>query len=308
MPLTLLLVSLLGFLGEMAWFLDLFSHFRAHYILIALTLIVVAIIIKIRSILCYLTIATVIIVNIYFIAPYYPIFDSVTPPTYSSLKVISINLNSTNTEYEKMLNYIRDQQPDFLVLLEVTPAWGEIIKNIEDLFPYAKAVMQNDNFGIGIASRYPIESAQFTREDHLFAPFLVSKILNSEVTLNLVAVHPFPPINNLAKISRENYWARLAKLIPELNGPTVLCGDFNNTPWTKNFNNFSGTSKLELPKIAWLPATWPTQFNLFALPIDHCLISSDIKAVSYRRGPNIGSDHYPLEMKFVIDDSRLTKK
>jgi len=35
-------------------------------------------------------------------------------------------------------------------------------------------------------------------------------------------------------------------------------------------------------------------FSLLMIPIDHCMVSSDIRVVSAQTGERIGSDHLPL--------------
>lgn len=63
--------------------------------------------------------------------------------------------------------------------------------------------------------------------------------------------------------------------------------------------------------------TWPIKTNyppyakipsfltgLLSIPIDHCLISPDIKVAKTRTGPNVGSDHRPLITDLLIPASR----
>jgi endonuclease/exonuclease/phosphatase (EEP) superfamily protein YafD len=43
---------------------------------------------------------------------------------------------------------------------------------------------------------------------------------------------------------------------------------------------------------------------LLSIPIDHCLISPDIKVVNIRTGPNVGSDHRPLITDLIIPEKK----
>ncbi|MCB0412362.1 MAG: endonuclease/exonuclease/phosphatase family protein [Bdellovibrionales bacterium] len=83
----------------------------------------------------------------------------------------------------------------------------------------------------------------------------------------------------------------LALRISELSSPLLVCGDFNATPWSVIFKTFLKNSGLSLSSST--PATWPTYFSFAGIPIDHCL-SRGVRITNYRRGSDIGSDHWPL--------------
>lgn len=46
--------------------------------------------------------------------------------------------------------------------------------------------------------------------------------------------------------------------------------------------------------------TWPTFNPLMLIPLDHCLYSSGIEIMARQTGPQVGSDHFPVIVDFVI--------
>jgi endonuclease/exonuclease/phosphatase family metal-dependent hydrolase len=42
--------------------------------------------------------------------------------------------------------------------------------------------------------------------------------------------------------------------------------------------------------------TWPTWLAFGQIPIDHCIVEPGLDVAGVRRGPPVGSDHYPLEI------------
>ena len=86
--------------------------------------------------------------------------------------------------------------------------------------------------------------------------------------------------------------------------PVIVTGDFNLTPWSPRFRaawrasglTFAGDYRL------W-PKTWPAHavpwkylpaVLIGGIPIDHVLVSRHFAVAAIRRGPYIGSDHYPV--------------
>ena len=95
--------------------------------------------------------------------------------------------------------------------------------------------------------------------------------------------------------------SELIKFVQKNNQPTIIVGDFNITPWSPYFNDFIQRSELlDTRKGLGVYPTWPKQIFPLMIPIDHGLVSSDIKLHSFNRGPNFGSDHLPLILNVSI--------
>jgi endonuclease/exonuclease/phosphatase (EEP) superfamily protein YafD len=91
---------------------------------------------------------------------------------------------------------------------------------------------------------------------------------------------------------------RLIALRGTLREPAILAGDFNMTPWSYRLQRLLATAGLR--RHATFLRSWPTDRHpQFRLPapaflIDHVLTTPDIRSVSIRTGPNLGSDHLPV--------------
>ncbi len=46
--------------------------------------------------------------------------------------------------------------------------------------------------------------------------------------------------------------------------------------------------------------SWPASFWLLAIPIDHALVSEDVRVLDRRMGPSIGSDHLPIVLDIAL--------
>lgn len=77
----------------------------------------------------------------------------------------------------------------------------------------------------------------------------------------------------------------------------ILTGDFNATPWSSELRRLDAS--LGLTRRDRATATWPARvfgvdWPLPILAIDHIYAGAGWATVSVHRGPNVGSDHYPL--------------
>ena len=89
---------------------------------------------------------------------------------------------------------------------------------------------------------------------------------------------------------------RLAALRAAHKGPLIIAGDLNMTPWSYRLQRF--LARADMRRHATFLRSWPTD-GQFRLPfpaflIDHVLTTPDIKTVSIRIGPKLGSDHLPV--------------
>ena len=79
--------------------------------------------------------------------------------------------------------------------------------------------------------------------------------------------------------------------------PRLLVGDFNLTPYSPHFSDLlARTGMVDARRRQGLSATWPTWVVPLQVPIDHCIADPSLAVVGVRRGPVVGSDHYPVEI------------
>lgn len=77
-------------------------------------------------------------------------------------------------------------------------------------------------------------------------------------------------------------------------GSTILAGDFNSTPWS--FERRRDDRDFGLIRRTRALFSWPARvlWPFLVLPIDHLYAGPAWATVAVRRGPDIGSDHYPV--------------
>jgi endonuclease/exonuclease/phosphatase (EEP) superfamily protein YafD len=226
--------------------------------------------------------------------------NSATP--IGPIRVMTMNVLTSNTEYEQAIQTIRRFSPDILVLLETSRPWVEQLEaGLSADWPYHISRPANDNFGISLFSRTPwtvceIDShSEATDVDSIDARF-------EELGLRVIGTHPLPPMNTVFWQDRAAVFDSIAKSITNSTEgatlKTVVVGDLNCTPWSPCFTRFLAQSGLrDSARGRGIAPTWSPLFLWMGLPIDHALVSDNVEVIRRIVGGDIGSDHRPV----VID-------
>lgn len=181
---------------------------------------------------------------------------------------------------------------------------GVLCIALESIYPHVKAIVRENNFGMAVLSKTNLEVENIFVERENFIPALFLKTRSAIGDINLVLMHAFPPIGGYGKILRDQYLSSMSNEVRGLVGPALICGDFNTTPWTSIFKKVILNSGFDYAQNHAVPNTWPTAFFFPGLPIDHCL-SKGAQVVSYKKGPYIGSDHWPLVVRLTSSGKNI---
>jgi endonuclease/exonuclease/phosphatase (EEP) superfamily protein YafD len=110
-----------------------------------------------------------------------------------------------------------------------------------------------------------------------------------------VGVHLRSPTSGWRAGQRNWQYELLARRRAEIDGPLVVTGDFNTTPYSPIFTDWiERTGLTDVRRGRGLGYSWPTFLPIASIPIDHCVVSKEFRVIAERRLPSIGSDHYPI--------------
>lgn len=293
--------TLIGFAGGLWWVFELFSHFRLQY-LISLAIVSVLLLcgrkFRTSSVLGFFALT-----NLVLILPYYFVADKPRMLDAVVLRAISINVNTANKRYDLVKQYVLENSPDVLLLVEVDEGWLKAMAEIENIYPYKKLQPQSGNFGIALYSKLPYKTCEIAYFSDAGIPSIVAEFEFGGKHLTLLATHSLPPIDRKYAELRNAQLEAIASYMAQVTGPKMLIGDLNATPWSHQFGKLLGEASLkDSARGLGLQLTWPTHSLMLRLPIDHCLVSSDIHVLGRRVGANVGSDHFPILVDFALTE------
>ncbi|MDA1079433.1 MAG: endonuclease/exonuclease/phosphatase family protein [bacterium] len=278
------------------WWLELFTHFISIYALGAAVLTVYYFWQKRRErvFICL----TYFSLTLSIIAPY-AVPNSIlrARSNQQEITVIFANTHYSSVSVEALVYLILQRQPSFVFFAELKeaqfaevreqlPAYsGNLIPGGPD--PWAHAVSY-----LSLAELGEVEE-EVVRFDNLSPGLVVTN--KSLPDLQMQALHIFPPRSDRTINLRDIALANIAKYASKQENLVVL-GDLNITNFSPPFERMLEDGGLLDARIgSGMFGSWPSVLPTFAtIPIDHVLYKGAWRVCKLERGPNIGSDHFPL--------------
>jgi len=285
------------------WFSDILRHFIFQYCIGATILGGFFICIRKRyAALIMLVILLCTAYEIYSVTPKSP------PPPASdeTIKVALYNKLYFAQNQKHLMNWITEENPDIVIIQEADPDALNTLKQNAD-YPYILERILPNPFGFILLSKYPISNPTIGEtERHVINNIYghAHIAINEKTVTSVYAVHPVPPVSYEHTTQRNRDLDIISELIQnDPNKNIIVAGDFNITPYSPQFKKLLKKTNLLNQYTSMLPVpSWPSPFfdYIFQIPIDHILHKGDLHLIEKRRGPSMGSDHYPLIATFAI--------
>jgi endonuclease/exonuclease/phosphatase (EEP) superfamily protein YafD len=292
--------TIVGFFGRFWWFFDLFSHFRVQFFIGLGTAALVGLLRRNYAMCVIFGVFGA--VNLGTIVPLY--FGELPEPGKVShqYRALLLNVNSATGDPVRVARLIEQERPDIVALEEINGRWLSALSATMTNYPYSNTVPRDDNFGIGVFSKYPFTRCESRQIGEADVPSLFAETELDSGRLTIIATHPLPPAGAENSHLRNEQLAYLPEIAREFTAPVLLLGDLNATPWCASFKQLLSDSGLhDASQGRGVLPTWPTYLPIFLIPIDHCLHSDGVHVRRIARGPKVGSDHFPLLVDFVLD-------
>ena len=218
------------------------------------------------------------------------------------LRLLEVNVHTANRQHEAVEKLVIDRKPDILALLEVNERWLDALAGLHRYYPHRIERPQNDNFGIALFSRFPLDDLTLRRLEHDRVYIAVGRFSFGSTPIALAVAHPVPPAGPTSSALRNEQLRQLSEILQNFRGSEIiLLGDLNTSPWSPVYRRLEHSTGLHnAARGLGLFPTWPTAIRPLMIPLDHCLLSSGLRAVSLHTGPEVGSDHLPVLVEIAL--------
>lgn len=249
--------------------------------------------------------------NLYLLFPYMPKaqqkLKTTIPPNAKLISILSINVFQPNRQYQKLIDCIRDKNPDIFLTMESNADWQNALSVFDKDYRYKEKVPMENTYGMHFYSKLAIRDCNVNY-------FMADDVPSFKIELEsangqrfvFFGVHPPPPSPSEEPNSKERdgELIRVGEESKKCDSPVVVAGDFNNVAWSRSARLFKKISGLIDPRIGrgFYP-TYHAKYWWFRFPIDLFFHSKEIIIHEFEVLPTVGSDHLPLYCSFYIENN-----
>lgn len=282
----------LALLAPLGWPFELFAHFRAQYA-VAAVLVAVVLVWRRRAVAAGIAVLLV----VWNALPVVQRALAESPSlacTGPAFTVATVNLQFSNRSQQTALAWLAEHPVDLIVVQELTGAWAQALAG-SDAHPHRFLLTREDPYGIGVLSRWPLESAGAVDLAGDGLPSVEGIVEIEGRRVRLLGLHTHWPVLPEVARMRDTTLGGAAGIARASDLPVILLGDLNLTPDSPEFTRLLDESALRdvVSGRRWRP-TWQAGFWPLALRIDHVLVSPQLCVEAVEVGPSIGSDHRPV--------------
>ncbi len=298
-----LVLTGVSWLGQSHWLPDMFSHLRVQLAGGAFLICLGLILVRGWKVLPFAAVGLVL--NAWPVLPYYGSSD--VPKSPAQHRLMTANVLTSNPNVAAVMEAIRENEPDYVILLEVDRRWESALTPLLADYPHSLFQTRQDNFGIAFLSKAPWSSIEVLSSEAYGLPALEIQFDQVELAsgyrgpLTIFGVHPIPPMNDHDWHARNGYLKTIfGRISPE--EATVVSGDLNLTPWSPVYRELTSQASLSDAAIGFgIQPTWawpPFPEWISGVKLDLTLITDQIAVADHRVGPYAGSDHRSVIVDF----------
>ncbi len=321
--LSLLLVTFLPLLHPYWPLADIAEHFALQILMAAILLGALAL--ALRRWRWVSVIAGIAFIQIWIIHPYWPVPSramALPSDRQTQLNLISLNVHYYGDSYAAVLDYLSNSGADVIGLVEVSPAWKQELAALNAQYPFRIDCVSADNICQEmLLSKYPFHAEGKGRIQgklpvlvwgeiappgnvppvtiavtHLSWPFSKIPVASDNALLADRRLLP----TGLPSLLQTKQAVALTAAVNQLEPDLVLMGDFNMAPWSRTQQYLRQTTGLDSK--GDMAPSWPNWLPAaLRLPIDHVMTRGNPRLISLAAGPDVGSDHRPVEAIIAFD-------
>jgi endonuclease/exonuclease/phosphatase (EEP) superfamily protein YafD len=286
--------------GKVALIAELSTHFFVEYFWALLVAMIAFMFLRRWGIVAIF--AAFWLVCVFKLLPFYLPQNIPIPPDAPQIKIVNANVNTRNTDFDSIANYVLAMDADVACFEETNMEWvKQLTERLKQKYPYFSCVPRDDNFGIAMFSKTPFLSSKIENYGNVGLPSIIGEFDFAGKRVSVIATHTLPPMEENMLLKRTQGMQGLVEKRKDLGERYIVAGDLNCSSWSPYFDDFANGLGVRDTRLGFgVQPSWPVAVWLLATPIDHILVSDAFLTVERKLGPNVHSDHYPVYARLAI--------
>lgn len=219
----------------------------------------------------------------------------------NQIKLFTANVFQDNRDYDKLLQQVKQTDPDVIFLLETDKGWEKAMDVIIKDYPHTLKEPLDNTYGLLFYSRLPVINGEVNYlVDEEIPSIEVMLKLKSGQHLKLWGLHPKPPVpqEDTKSTAKDKELMKVALKVEKEKVPVIVLGDLNDVAWSHVTELFRKTSGLLDPRRGrGFFSTFSANHWYMRFPLDYVFCSSHFGLVNMKRLSHNGSDHFPMFMQ-----------
>ena len=230
-------------------------------------------------------------------------------PAGRQISLLNANVLMTNRNFGGLLELVRQNEPDVLLLLEPGLEWETAVEPLRSRYPFVLSEPLPNTYGMILMSRLPMKGAI----RHLLQPGVPSaKVvvrLRGGQQVALHALHPEPPLPFDDSGERDAELVTVGRSVRDEGRAAIVIGDLNDVAWSRTSSLFREVAGMNDSRVGrgFYP-TFNANYPLLQWPLDHLFVSPHFELIGIERLPNFGSDHFPMMFRLCLKADASTRR
>ncbi len=293
-------LTLISFLADYSFVFNTASHFRLQFALGAGCCLLIFVYLRQKTGVG-IALATLII-NVWPVLFLYLPHQQTVSAADESVKILLMNVLSSNRDTEAVAEEIGRFEPDVIVLEEITPFWFSALRDLSSEYPHQIHEVREDNFGIWVLSQQPLSDKYILHSGPAQLPTATFIYTHQGKSLRVIATHPMSPGSPRGVQWRDKQLQEITERFRTEKDLLLVVGDLNTTAFAPIFGQLTDRLDLRDSRLGFgLQHSWPAwSINPFMITLDHCLVSAEVYVAERTVGSYVGSDHLPVFVEIAF--------
>lgn len=224
----------------------------------------------------------------------------------NQITILSSNVEIGNDRFGDVRRLIDEVDPDLVFLMETDERWHDALQGALDRYPRVVTEIRDNCYGFIFASRLEARRAEVVYLTPDDTPSLFCELVTPHgQCFRFVGLHPRPPVPGNTTEERDAEILFAARFAHKSGVPLIAMGDFNDAAWSDTSRRFKTVGGYLDPRIGrGMVASFHAKSRILRTPIDQFYATPDIALCDFARGPDIGSDHFPLIAQVDFDNQK----